>query len=598
MENLDVCICEPFMLAGTLPTLAPAIIKASLEKAGYKTKIFYPSIEFFYENKIMRDKDILQLIDDIPLQVVDFFFSKNTDVLGKLKKSANDNSLTKDVIDKLLKYRKIVNEKLRNTAKNICKHSPRILCCSLTFGGLDFVEALFQEVRKWDETIIFVVGGSNCTLDFSRTLIKETLNIQYVICDETTESLVKLVESIIDNKPVQIDSVSCKTKIAKKHIVVEDLNQIDCPDFDDYYEVIKRIGINVNEITLPYEISRGCWWCEQKPCVMCGFYGVRKKFIIKKPETVIKDLNYLSDRYGVQKIRFSDLVNPHYEYLQKLTALKALNINFFWELRPDINEKMIDKLREIGMTFAQIGIESLSTPCLLRMNKGTTGIHNIFLLLLADTYKIDFVWNYLYGFPWDCREWYENVISIIPLLYHLQPPLLRKVWINKYSDWYYEAAERGELLDEYQNLSDINESNLKTFFSVQIKSEKLYEVYSGLMKSIRQWKECRKSGYALYVDYSDDEYLHIVREYEKRSHYRLSGIHADIYRKCFEPITKDMLISAIDAPRNQIEQVLQYFIDSKIMIFLDDRYLSLAIRQSKYQWIDPMKQVMNMKEDI
>lgn len=595
---MDVCICEPFMMAGTLPTLAPAIIKASLEDVGYKAKVFYPSIEFFYENKIMWDRDILHLIDDIPLQVVDFFFSKNINVLDELKKSVDDKILTIDIIDKLLSYRKIASQKLRDTAENICKYKPRILCCSLTFGGLDFVEALFHEVRKRDESIIFVVGGSNCTIDFSRTLLMETSSIQYVICDETTDSLVKLVASIIDNKPVQIDSVSDKTKIAEKYIIVEDLNQISCPDFDDYYETIKKIGVNVNEITLPYEISRGCWWCEGKPCIMCGFYGVRKKFIIKSPETVIRDLTYLSDRYGIQKIRFSDLVNPHYEYLQRLTALKALNIKFFWELRPDIDEKTLDKLREIGMTFAQIGLESLSTPCLLHMNKGTTGIHNVFLLILADTYKVDFVWNYLYGFPWDCREWYESVISIIPLLYHLQPPLLRQVWINKYSDWYFEATENGELIDEYQNLSSIKESELKTFFSVEIKDEKLREVYSELMDSIREWRKNRKSGYALYVDYSDVEYLHIVREYDKRCHFYLSGIHAAIYKKCFEPITKEMLVSHIDVSVEQIDQVLQYFIDSKIMIFWDDKYLSLAIRRSSYQWIDPVKQVMNVKEEI
>ena len=59
-----------------------------------------------------------------------------------------------------------------------------------------------------------------------------------------------------------------------------------------------------------------------------------------------------------------------------------------------------------------------------------------------------------------------------------------------------------------------------------------------------------------------------------------------------------MLVSRIDVSVEQIDQVLQYFIDSKIMIFWDDKYLSLAIRRSSYQWIDPVKQVMNVKEEI
>lgn len=598
MINLDVCICEPFMLAGALPTLAPAIIKASLEKEGYSTKVFYPSIEFFYEKKIMKDKEMLQLIDDIPLQIVDFFFSKNVNVVSELKKSVSNEILTESVLKKLLIYREELRKKLMKLSESICRHKPKILCCSLTFGGLDFVEALFYEVKKRDNNIICVVGGSNCTVEFSRKILSKTSNIQYVICDETTDSLVELVDSLINNKLKQIDSVSDKTNIAKKHIIVENLDKISCPNFDDYFDVIKKIGIKAKDVTLPYEISRGCWWCEQKPCVMCGFYGVRKKFIIKSPNTVIRDLKYLSNRYGIKKFRFSDLVNPPYEYLQQLTPLKLLDLSLFWELRPDINEKMIDKLREIGVTFAQIGLESLSSPCLLRMNKGTTGINNIFLLILADTYKIDFVWNYLYGFPWDCVEWYESIIMVIPLLYHLQSPLLRQVWINKYSDWYYEEAKKNKLIAEYQKLSNIKDSEINTFFMVKIEDKKLKNIYSDLEQAINQWSENRKKGYDLYIDYTDSECLHIVRKYEDEQHFRLRGIYAEIYRRCFEPITKEKLFRSINASIEEIENALMDFIEMKIMIFMDGKYLALAVRRSAYKWIAPVQQVMNMKEGI
>ena len=596
MERIDVCICEPFMLAGTLPTLAPAILKASLEKEGYITKVFYPSIEFFYEYKIMQNKDILRLIDDIPLQIVDFFFSKNVNVVGELKKAANKEVISESVLETLIFYREELRKKLIILADKICMHNPKILCCSLTFGGLDFVEALFQEVKKRNKNIFFVVGGSNCTIDFSRTILKQTSSIQYVICDETADSLLKLTDALIHGVSIQLDSISYKNTIAKRHIVAEDLDRICCPDFDDYFEVIKNLGFDTRDITLPYEISRGCWWCEKKPRVMCGFYGVRKKFIIKSPEIVIKDLTYLKKRYGICKIRFSDLVNPSYEYLKQLTPLGLLDMKLFWELRPDINEKMMDKLREIGVTFAQIGLESLNTSCLLHMNKGTSGINNIFLLILADTYKIDFVWNHLYGFPWDSIDWYEDIIESIPYLYHLQPPIPRQVWINKYSDWYYEEVEKDELINEYQKLSDIKDSGLKTFFTVKINDEKLQAIYMKLKEAIIRWNNNRKNGYALYIDYADSECLHVVREYEEIYHFRLSGLYADIYIRCFEPISKERLFTEVSAPLEDIENVLAYLVDMKIMIYMDSRYLSLAVRRSGYKWTDPVQQVMNMRE--
>ena len=239
MINLDVCICEPFMLAGALPTLAPAIIKTALENNGYKTKIFYPSIEFFYENKIMQDKEIIRLIDDIPLQIVDFFFTKKANMIFELKKSVNPEMLTESVVEKLLIYREALREKIVNLAETICMYKPRILCCSLTFGGIDFVEALFHEVKKRDENIISIVGGSNCTIEFSKKILTETSSIQYVICDETTDSLVQLVDALIHHKTKLIDSVSDTTKIATRHTIVENLDEVNCPDFDDYFDVIK-----------------------------------------------------------------------------------------------------------------------------------------------------------------------------------------------------------------------------------------------------------------------------------------------------------------------------------------------------------------------
>ena len=90
-NTLDVCICEPFLISGLLPTLAPAILKSELKLKGYNSKIYYPSLCFFVNNHLNENKWLLELVDDIPLQIVDFFFSENEDkiVFEELKKNKN-----------------------------------------------------------------------------------------------------------------------------------------------------------------------------------------------------------------------------------------------------------------------------------------------------------------------------------------------------------------------------------------------------------------------------------------------------------------------------------------------------------------------------
>src|SRR5207253_7913709 len=73
----------------------------------------------------------------------------------------------------------------------------------------------------------------------------------------------------------------------------------------------------------------------------------------------------------------------------------------------------------------QPGIESFSTAVLRRMDKGVRAIDNVSLLKAGYINSIIVDYNILYGLPGDQPEEYEEMLTMIPRIYHLSPPVAR-----------------------------------------------------------------------------------------------------------------------------------------------------------------------------
>ena len=73
-------------------------------------------------------------------------------------------------------------------------------------------------------------------------------------------------------------------------------------------------------------------------------------------------LKMLKDLYQVNYIRFTDLVEPRREYLEKVDDISELRMNFFWELRPNINEEDVARLRKMGLFYFEIEDQNVFAP--------------------------------------------------------------------------------------------------------------------------------------------------------------------------------------------------------------------------------------------
>ena len=93
---------------------------------------------------------------------------------------------------------------------------------------------------------------------------------------------------------------------------------------------------------------------------------------------------------------------------------------FTCEIKANVKEIHFYKLKA-GFKEVQPGIESFSSN-ILKMNKGVTTIQNIYCLMLGIKYSIVIRYNILFAFPDDEVSDYEEMLKVIPLLYHLHPP--------------------------------------------------------------------------------------------------------------------------------------------------------------------------------
>ncbi|GHA84083.1 hypothetical protein GCM10009069_04340 [Algimonas arctica] len=215
-------------------------------------------------------------------------------------------------------------------------------------------------------------------------------------------------------------------------LVNESLDDIPAPDYSDFFlqwtalvdEATTANGIKRSEIRLPYESSRGCWWGAKHHCTFCGLNANGMNHRTKSADKVEREIVAMSQAYDVNRILMVDNIMPHSYVSTLLPNLAAAEqkLEIFYEQKANLGRRRMLLLRDAGVTSIQPGIEALSTPLLKRMNKGTSLRVNLDCLRHARASGVSLAWNLLSDFPGDDQQNYEDMIEIIPLLHHLEPP--------------------------------------------------------------------------------------------------------------------------------------------------------------------------------
>ncbi|MCP4134298.1 MAG: radical SAM protein, partial [bacterium] len=207
--------------------------------------------------------------------------------------------------------------------------------------------------------------------------------------------------------------------------------------FDQYEFFLGEKGIH--SINTWYETSRGCWWAEKMKCSFCGIALItyRQKSVTK----VVHDLKTIRESFGDILVFMADNIIPH-TYHRDLLPLLSETPSLAYQLRVTLDLKDLIELKNGKVDAVLPGIETFSTNLLKSMNKGTAARQGLLFLRNARSVGIRCDWFMLWGFPGDRVSDYEDLLSLLPLIRHLQAPrIFEHIILLRFSP-YVENRER------------------------------------------------------------------------------------------------------------------------------------------------------------
>ncbi|MDC0678361.1 radical SAM protein [Sorangium atrum] len=283
--------------------------------------------------------------------------------------------------------------------------------------------ALYLGQRYPDHRCVFVFGGASAAATSVADVLKRLGIRGFGVLGEGEKKLELLagaylrtplseMERLHDSIPGEVQGIydiqtnqmdlfkRDPANFASQLVSIRDLG---VPDLEEYFRAIRRVFRGAEAIRpfsknvlLPVEGSRGCF----AKCDFCGINVNWEGFRKRLAGDIVKDVLAMIKRYGVRRILFMDNVCDTWAegYADELIRLN-IQIPATMELRAHHPERFWTKLALAGVDAAQVGIESLSSSLIRRMNKGTRARQNILVQKWLKELGIRSLSNLIIGHP-------------------------------------------------------------------------------------------------------------------------------------------------------------------------------------------------------
>jgi ribosomal peptide maturation radical SAM protein 1 len=467
--------------------------------------------------------------------------------------------------------------------------------------------ALAQRIKdRWPDKIL-VLGGANCEGDMGIELHRQFTFIDYVCSGESDWLFPELVQRLatrgkIEDLPGLIYRREGQTITnGNEAPPILELDVLPLPDYDDYFDQLEQSGLDLKppDIRLMAETSRGCWWGAKSQCIFCGINSDTLIYRSKSHLRVLEELTYLAQRYpNIKNLDVTDkILNMHY-FQDVIPGLieRNLGLNVFYFCKANLNKKQVQMLKQAGIWRIQPGIESLDNQILQLMRKGCNSIQNIQLLKWASEQRLDVIWNFIIGFPGEDPLAYPRMADMLPALIHLPPPSGQtdQVRLDRFSpmfcrpDAYGITNIRPAAAYRYvYPFPPASLSRLAYYFDFDYADGRQPEIYAGLLnQAVEQWRGQSNPGSLLSLSSDNRLTLYDTRPTARQKEILLQGIAKAIYTYCDEGQTLSAIIYHLqnhleydlsEANPTVVRSLLDTLVEARVMLYADERYLSLAI---------------------
>lgn len=302
--------------------------------------------------------------------------------------------------------------------------------------------ALIERVKRLAPAKRLVMGGANVDGAMAEGVGRLSTAIDHIFAGESEACFANFLGGVDRGMPMPRIIVGAANNA---------LDALPAPNYAAYKIQFAQTvsadrvahGVRSDELWLPYESSRGCWWGAKHHCTFCGLNALGMGYREKKPAKVLREITELAGLHPGARIMMVDNIMP-YTYFSTLIpelARAPRGLRIFYEQKANLSFGRMKLLADAGVTRIQPGIESLDTAVLKLMNKGSTLRTNLDCLRYARAMKVDVVWNLIVDFPQEEDSSYEAMAALVPRIVHLQPPSgLSRLSIDRFSP-YFDRSE-------------------------------------------------------------------------------------------------------------------------------------------------------------
>ena len=247
----------------------------------------------------------------------------------------------------------------------------------ITHTGLLWSVLLARKLKKIQPRILTVLGGP--AFASWEEVLSANPEIDVTVRGEGEATISDIANSY--NGSLEsikaIDGISYRNEMGKiisnaDRPLIKSLDALHFPDYDNlllHEYPQNKFGMPI----MPVVGYRGCIG----NCVFC----VEKRlwgntYRMRSPENIVSEFKNIKEKYAVSTIRFNDsLINCNLKSLERLCDLLIeKNIGMQWmgmaRIRPEMNSKLLTKMRKAGCIGLWFGIESGSQRILRKMKKG------------------------------------------------------------------------------------------------------------------------------------------------------------------------------------------------------------------------------------
>ncbi len=614
-----------------LSSVALGLLQATLKRDGLEARSIYANILFAEKigtlayTRVSLFRPRLGVAEWTFAHIAFPEFSPDINEYLKLVMTVNEvyASIDRNELEDLLfGVRRNAETFIDEMAGLILDGGPRIVGCSSTFCQHVPSLALLRRIRELAPEIVTVMGGANCETIMGKSTHALFPWVDYVVSGEADGLISPLTRQILENgkevakenlpvgvfgpahRKVRYPENPCNSPDRAPRALTESLNNCPTPDFHDFVDTIQSVS-GIRDLIVPgltVESSRGCWWGQRKGCVFCGFNGKGMKFRSKDPGKFVDELAELRRLYGIDGIETVDNILDMNYLKTVLPMIKSAGSPYrlYYEIKSNLQRNHVRILREAGVIWVQTGIESLNTNILKLMNKGCKAWQNIQILKWLREFGIRVHWNMLFDFPGDKDEWYSSISDIVPLLTHLQSPVkVVPLEFCRFSVYHENQKLFGLKLRASSALNyvyPVNQNQLDDlvyFFEDEVRSAGELnpivallterQVFKILRRRIEDWRQLfwfQKVKLEMEI-VGDELVIRDTRPLAVAYCHIYNGLKRDIYLAADGAPQKETLIQKFaesGTKVGEIEEICQEFLDNKLALEIDGRFLGLAVR--------------------